>query len=427
MNYKETTTFLFRQLPMYQRQGVAAFKKDLKNIIALCTLLDNPQEKFKSIHIAGTNGKGSVAHIIAAGLQANGYKVALYTSPHYKDYRERIKINGTFITEQAVIDFVENYKEAFLKIQPSFFEITVALALQYFADQKVDVAIIETGLGGRLDSTNVLLPILSIITNISLDHQSMLGSTLTEIAFEKAGIIKPNIPVIIGETQQDIYSIFEKKSIENKSQITVADQVSHLDIVSKDQTEYNLNFNVNDLRWIENIKTSLTNAYQLKNINTALFALYSLKNEFKLDPISISNGVSNIHKLTHYIGRWMTVSHKPTIILDSAHNEAGVHHLTNQIAQLEYSNLHIVWGTVSDKDISKILSILPKDAQYYFAKADIPRGMDSTELMSKAKLVGLDGYDYSSVLVAFRIAKANAGEGDLIIIAGSIFVVAEVM
>lgn len=426
MNYKEVQSFLFSQLPMYQRQGVSAFKKDLTNILALCELLGNPQNQFKSIHIAGTNGKGSVSHMIAAGLQANGYKIGLYTSPHYKDYRERIKINGEFISETEVISFVEKHKDAFLEIQPSFFEITVTMAFDHFAKSEVDFAIIETGLGGRLDSTNILTPILSIITNISLDHQSMLGDNLPQIAGEKAGIIKSNIPVIIGETQDEVKDIFCEKASSQKSKIFFADQEAQLSS-RENNTARTFSFSVNDNIWISKLETTLTNPYQIKNLTTALFTLNYLSEKLKLDTEKIAFGIKNIHSLTYYIGRWMIIQDAPKIIFDSAHNEAGVSHLVEQIKNISFHQLHIIWGTAADKDISKILDLLPKNAIYYFAKANIPRGMKAEELRDKALKHNLHGHDYPSVASAYRIAKATANTNDLVIVAGSIFVIAEVL
>lgn len=423
MSYQEVQEFLFSQLPMYQRQGVSAFKKNLDNIIALCNLLGNPQAKFRSIHIAGTNGKGSTSHMIAAGLQANGYRVGLYTSPHYKDYRERIKINGVFISEDEVIDFVQRNLEDFKRIQPSFFEITVAMAFVHFADQKVDVAIIETGLGGRLDSTNIITPLLSIITNISLDHQSMLGNTLSEIAGEKAGIIKPGIPVVIGEYQEEVHKVFLDKAETCQSVLHQADRNSSL----SQESENEYRFIIHNEEWQVNFKSELSNPYQQKNLNTALYTLYCLREQFVLDPTKIAEGLTHINRLTFYIGRWMKIQEEPTVILDSAHNEAGIANLVAEINKINHENLHIVFGAASDKDLSTIFNILPKEAQYYFAKADIPRGMDSVKLKNIASQYGLAGYDYFSVPAAYRIAKATANSNDLVIVAGSIFVLAEIL
>jgi dihydrofolate synthase/folylpolyglutamate synthase len=402
MTYLEVQSFLFNQLPMYQRQGVSAFKKNLDNIIALCELLENPQDKFRSIHVAGTNGKGSASHIIAAGLQANGYRVGLYTSPHYKDYRERIKINGEFISEEEVINFVEGHKNDFIRIQPSFFEITVAMAFAHFANQNVDIAIIETGLGGRLDSTNIINPLLSIITNISLDHQSMLGDTLEQIAGEKAGIIKSKTPVIIGEYQDEINHVFLSKKDETQSKIYQADLSSR-------------------------IKNTMTNPYQLKNLVTALFSLWILKDQFQLDPVKIADGLENINRLTYYIGRSMIIQKEPLVIFDSAHNDAGISHLVEEITSRKYQKIHFVYGTAADKDLDIILSHLPKHAIYYFAKADIPRGMTTDALQKIASLNGLNGLEYPSVAAAYRNALSSANKDDIVVVAGSIFVVAEVL
>lgn len=422
MTYQEVQDFLFSQLPMYQRQGVSAFKKNLDNIISLCKLLGNPQDKFESIHIAGTNGKGSTAHIIAAGLQGNGYKVGVYTSPHYKDYRERIKINGEFIAEEEVINFVKEHKDDFLRIQPSFFEITVALAFSHFAKHNVDIAIIETGLGGRLDSTNIITPLLSIITNISLDHQSMLGDTLDLIAGEKAGIIKNNIPVIIGEYQKDINHIFENKATSTQSKIYQADQLSGLS-----QRDGLFHFNVKDSNWNVGFESKMTAPYQLNNLVTALFSLYILKDKYKLDTEKIAYGLENIYKLTYYIGRWMIIQNEPLVIFDSAHNEAGITHLVSELSLKSNKRIHIVYGTAADKDLDSILSILPKHAVYYFAKADIPRGMKTDILKSKANNYDLKGLEYPSVSAAYRNALSTANKEDIIIVTGSIFVVAEVL
>ena len=423
MSYQEVQDFLFSQLPMYQRQGVSAFKKNLDNIIALCELLDNPQNKFQSIHIAGTNGKGSTSHMIAASLQANGYRVGLYTSPHYKDYKERIKINGVLISEQEVISFVENHKEDFIRIQPSFFEITVAMAFAHFANQNVDLAIIETGLGGRLDSTNIITPLLSIITNISLDHQSMLGDTLEQIAGEKAGIIKSKIPVVIGEHQDEINHVFTNKTDETQSKIYQADLSSK--IVRNNNGTFN--FQINESGWNVDFKTTMTNPFQLKNLVTALFSLWVIKDQFKLDPVKIADGLENINRLTYYIGRWMVIQHEPLVIFDSAHNEAGISHLVEEITSGKYQRIHFVYGTAADKDLDTILSFLPKQAIYYFAKANIPRGMTTDVLQDIALQNGLNGLEYPSVAAAYRNALSSANKDDIVVVAGSIFVVAEVL
>lgn len=423
MNYQEVQDFLFSQLPMYQRDGEVAMKKSLNNIIALCDLLDNPQTKIECIHIAGTNGKGSTAHIIAAGLQAHGYSVGLYTSPHYLDYRERIKINGTFITEVEVVDFVTRHYDQFLAIKPSFFEITVAMAFDHFARHEVDVAVIETGLGGRLDSTNIITPIISVITNISMDHQSMLGDTLPLIAGEKAGIIKPNVPIIIGEYQPEVSDVYEQKA---KSTGSTLYQADHLSIIQTTQDKV-VQFAIKEADWKVEIINIDPTPYQIKNLQTALYALYQLSAKYDLLPSTISSGVANMHRETYYIGRWMKVGTDPVIILDSAHNEAGIRYLTEEIKKSNYHRLHIVFGAASDKDLTKIFPLLPKDAVYYFAKADIPRGMETHILMDAAKDNGMISEAYASVPAAYRMARSSANSGDMIIVAGSIFVIAEVL
>lgn len=423
MTYLEVQDFLFSQLPMYQRQGVSAFKKNLDNIIALCDLLGNPQEKIKCIHVAGTNGKGSTSHIIAAALQANGYQVGLYTSPHYKDYRERIKINGEFISEEEVIKFVVDHKEEFLRIQPSFFEITVALAFYHFSKHEVDIAVIETGLGGRLDSTNIITPLLSIITNISLDHQSMLGDTLELIAGEKAGIIKQNIPVVIGEYQKDINHVFTAKAREKNSPIYQADKSSELIQENEDSHIYI----IKETDWRVRFNGKIQNLYQHKNLISALYSLWILREKIDLDPSKIAIGLENIHPLTYYIGRWMIIQENPLVIFDSAHNEAGISHLVEEISKEKYNQVHFVYGTAADKDLDSILSLLPQDAIYYFAKANIIRGMDTELLQAKAKEFNLIGLEYPCVPSAYRNALSSANQNDIVIVAGSIFVVAEVL
>lgn len=408
---------------MYQRDGEVAMKKSLDNIIALCDLLDNPQTKIECIHIAGTNGKGSTAHIIAAGLQAHRYRVGLYTSPHYLDYRERIKINGTFITEVEVVDFVTQHYVQFLAIKPSFFEITVAMAFDHFARHEVDVAVIETGLGGRLDSTNIITPIISVITNISMDHQAMLGDTLALIAAEKAGIIKHKVPIVIGEYQPEVSDVYVQKA---KSTGSALYQADHLSTIHTTQDKV-VQFAIKEADWRVEIIDIDPTPYQVKNLQTALYVLYQLSAKYDLSPSRISSGVANMHQETYYIGRWMKVGTDPVIILDSAHNEAGIRYLTEEIKKSNYHRLHIVFGAASDKDLNKIFPLLPKDAVYYFAKADIPRGMETHILMDAAKDNGMISEAYASVTAAYRMARSSANSGDMIIVAGSIFVIAEVL
>lgn len=427
--YQETLTYLYRQLPMFQRVGSAAFKKDLTNIIALCEALGQPHQKFPSIHIAGTNGKGSTTHLLGAMLQASGLKVGLYTSPHYKDFRERIKINGKLISKQTIIEFVGKHKDLFERIQPSFFEITVALAFDYFARQKVDVAIIETGLGGRLDSTNIITPLLSVITNISFDHQQFLGDTLPLIASEKAGIIKQNVPVVIGETQKETKAVFIETAKKKNAPIVFADK--NVMVVEKDNRAYHtLYFVKGRIFNFDNLIVNLMGSYQQKNIATALQAVATLNKNTAFPTITekaVEEGLFNLKSLTYFIGRWQKLGEQPTVICDSGHNQAGVEQILQQLGKIKYQNLHFVLGMVNDKDIGKILKLLPKTARYYFVKADIPRGLDAKILQEKAIQFGLEGRRYSSVKNGLKAAKRWATSEDLIFVGGSTFVVAEVV
>jgi len=406
MKYQEVLNYLFAQLPMFQRDGKAAFKKDLSNTIKLCTLLKNPQNKIKSIHVAGTNGKGSVSHMLAAALQANGFKVGLYTSPHLKDFRERVKINGTPISKKAVVSFVLGNKLEFEKIKPSFFEWTVALAFYHFAKEKVDIAIIETGLGGRLDSTNVITPMLSIITNIGFDHMEFLGNTLEQIASEKAGIIKNEIPVIIGRTQKETEKVFEEKSKICSSTLIFADQTSNI-----------------------SLSTDLKGGYQKENLNTAYCALKFIK-EKELLSINLVKAKQGLRQVAHHTGlqgRWQSISKKPRIICDVGHNEDGIKWVIKNLAKEKYQHLHFVLGMVNDKDHFKILSLLPKDATYYYCKPNIPRGLAVNLLHAKALASGLNGKSYETVSTALSAAKRRAKPNDLVFVGGSTFVVAEIV
>ncbi len=390
---------------MFQRVGKQAFKKDLKNTLALCEILDNPHQKFRSIHIAGTNGKGSVSHMLAAALQANGFKVGLYTSPHLKDFKERIKINGKPISSQFVIKFVKQYKGEFEAIQPSFFEWTVALAFYYFAQKKVDIAIIETGMGGRLDSTNVVSPLLSVITNIGFDHMEFLGDTLEKIAGEKAGIIKANTLVIIGRTQNETQEVFLEKAKTLSSPIIFADQQPRVII-----------------------NTDLKGGYQKENLQTVITALKVLKSEniLAIDLTKAKKGLKQVVKSTGLNGRWQILSKSPKIICDVGHNEEGIKWVIENLKKEKFETLHFVLGMVSDKDHAKILSMLPKNATYYFCKPNIPRGLEVNLLHAKSLAAGLEGKGYASVKSAFNAAKKRASKKDLIFVGGSTFVVAEV-
>jgi len=403
MTYQQTLDYLFSKLPMYQRKGSAAYKADIGNIVEACKILKNPHQKFKSIHIAGTNGKGSTAHMLASILQESGYKVGLYTSPHLKDFRERIKINGEKIPENSVIKFVEQHKIAFENISMSFFEYTVAMAFDYFANQQVDIAIIETGLGGRLDSTNILNPELTIITNIGLDHTNLLGNTLEKIATEKGGIIKENTPIIIGRKQKETNTIFQNIAKEKNA---------HL-MYSEPQQNY---------------ATDLKGEYQKENINTTITAIEQLQGQgWAINSSNIEQGLLKIVVNTQLLGRWQTLSEIPHIICDTGHNEDGIKQISKQLKNTKYEQLHFVFGTVNDKNLGAILGLLPKDAIYYFCKPNIERGLDGDKLEQEAHKFNLKGHTYSSVNKAFNMAKSNAKSEDLIFIGGSTFVVAEVV
>ena len=434
MTYSETIDYLYQSLPMFHRIGSAAFKKDLTNTLELCRVLDNPQTKFPAIHIAGTNGKGSTAHITAAILQSLGLKVGLYVSPHYRDFRERIKINGDYISKKAVVRFVEQNRTDFERIQPSFFEMTVAMAFDYFANEKVDVAVIEVGLGGRFDSTNVIAPMLSVITNISFDHVDMLGDTLPLIAFEKAGIIKSKTPVVIGEEHAETKPVFQKKATEMNAPISFASQIFTLKPTEQDFDYTTFQVFKNGQLVFDALKVNVGGDYQAKNVATVLQTFEILKtlpflNRFTAGVIqkAIQDGCLNLTTLTKFIGRWQVIGREPTILCDSAHNEGGLTLSMKQLNRLIFNKLHIVLGVVRDKDISKMLQLLPTEATYYFAKADIPRGLDAEILRGTAAQVGRHGKAYTSVRRALAAAKRCATSEDLIYVGGSIFVLAEVI
>lgn len=434
MTYTETLHYLYTQLPMFQRIGPAAFKEDIGNIVDLCEQMGMPQQQFPSIHLAGTNGKGSTAHILSSVLQAAGLKVGLYTSPHYKDFRERIKINGTYIPQKEVVRFVEQYRALFENLEASFFEINVAMAFEYFAKEKVDIAIIETGLGGRLDSTNVITPLVSIITNISFDHQQFLGDTLPKIASEKAGIIKETIPVVIGERQDEVAEVFCRKAEELNAPIQFASDEIQLTekAISPSHTTYQINYLKDRHFSFGEVTVNLRGPFQAKNVATALITLKTL--DFRSDyfktvdlETAIQQSFDDLQKRTRYKGRWQILGEAPLVICDSAHNEGGLRILFEEINRMKFKDLHFVYGTVADKDLTKVFPLFPTNATYYFAKANIPRGLNAKDLQIQANAAGFKGRAYSSVRNALRAAKRKAQANDLIFVAGSIFVVAEVI
>ena len=429
MNYQQTLDFLYSKLPMFTRVGASAFKKDLTNTIIFCEALGNPQNKFKSIHIAGTNGKGSTSHMLAAILQAQGFKTGIYTSPHLKDFRERIRINGKMISKAEVKSFVKANKKLIHKVEPSFFETTVAMAFEHFARHEVDIAVIEVGLGGRLDSTNIISPEISVITNISLDHTNMLGNTLQEIAGEKAGIIKKGIPVVIGETQPASKPVFIAKAKAVNTQIFFADDALKANDVSVKKGMLKLSIYDNDELKYPNLKSDLTGLYQPKNIVTVIKALeiLSQKTTTKIVKQAVYQGLKHVKKLTGLQGRWQTLSKNPLVICDTGHNEAGITEVVKNIEQTPYNRLHIVFGMVKDKDITKVLSLMPKHADYYFCKPDIERGLNPDELQEQAAKFNLQGSAYDSVLIAKNSAIKKAAANDLVFIGGSTFVVAEAL
>lgn len=412
---------------MFSRIGTAAYKKDLTNTLTLCEYLGNPHQQFKSIHIAGTNGKGSVSHMLAAILQTAGYKTGLYTSPHLKDFRERIKVNGEMVTEQFVTDFTERIKSQIEKIEPSFFEITVAMAFEYFTQQEVDIAVVEVGLGGRLDSTNVITPELSVITNIGWDHMNMLGDSLEKIAFEKTGIIKENVPVVIGEVLPETLPVFEKVAKEKSSPISIASHKRQA--VDWRWAKHELIVEVSEEHHTDH-KTyhlDLPGIYQVKNLLTILEVCSQLHMKgWRTDEETIHKALLHVKKLTGLHGRWEVLHESPLVVVDVAHNADGMKQLIQQVELIEHKNLHIIIGIVKDKDPEWVLELLPKSATYYFTRANIPRAMAEEELLKKALRYGLHGKTFSNVNTALYSASLNAAKDDMILVCGSIFLVGEI-
>jgi dihydrofolate synthase/folylpolyglutamate synthase len=428
MTYPQTLDYLFARLPMYQRVGAAAYKASLDNTIRIMEALGRPQNKLKCIHVAGTNGKGSSSHMLAAVLQKAGYKTGLYTSPHLIDFRERIRINGRMIPKPYVVDFVELHKTVFEAIEPSFFEWTVGLALDYFAKEEVDVAVIEVGLGGRLDSTNIIMPKACLITNISYDHMNLLGNSLEKIGAEKAGIIKPRVPVVISQYQSETAPLFNAVAKELKAPIEFADKnykvldsrlsngLLQAQILNK-KTEQTVSYELD-----------LTGNYQLKNLLGVLNALeFVEKAGFILEQEHVLKALKQVSKLTGLMGRWQQISTSPRIIADTGHNEDGIHQVVHNLKGLQYNTLHMVFGTVNDKDITKILALLPKEAEYYFVKANLPRALDENELKTRAAKARLNGNAYATVEPGLKAAKKAYKKNDLIFIGGSTFVVADAL
>jgi len=404
MTYKETTEWMFQQLPMFQAIGAAAYKKDLSNTLLLASHLHHPETKFRTIHVGGTNGKGSTSSLIASVLQEAGYKVGLYTSPHLKDFRERIRVNAALISEEFVVEFIAKNKVFFEKNSLSFFEMTVGLAFSYFEKEQVDVAVIEVGMGGRLDSTNIITPLLSVITNIGLDHTQFLGSTLKEIASEKAGIIKANVPIVIGEYCDETKEVFEEKAKALHSPLFFASTNPKV-----------------------SLECALKGDYQESNLKTVVQTIELAKDFFEINENHLKKGLKNVIENTGLLGRWQILNENPKVVCDTAHNSHGLKIVIKQLEKEKFEQLHIVLGVVNDKDLGSILPLFPKNANYYFCKPEIPRGLDAKILEEEAKEFGLRGIICSSVSNAYKTALERAGKEDLIYIGGSTFVVAEVL
>jgi len=436
MNYSETLRYLYSRLPMFSSQGKDAIKPGLQNTIKFCQELENPQDKFKSVHVGGTNGKGSTSHMLAAVLQSAGYKTGLYTSPHLRDFRERIRINGEMISENGVIQFVKDHQQYIEELEPSFFEVTVAMAFEHFAINQVDIAIIEVGLGGRLDSTNVIHPELCVISNIGYDHMNILGNSLNEIASEKAGIIKQGVPLVVSQRQDEVEDIFINKALELQAALTFASD--EWDIFRSPTQINSSEFLKLEIRQKTNTKSpvfsfrslelDLTGSYQSKNLGGVLSAIKQLRRiGYRIHDRDIISALKQVKILTGLMGRWQTLNNNPLIICDTGHNEDGIREVMKNINLTPHQGLHMVIGMVKDKDISKILTLLPQSALYYFCQPDIPRAKPANELKTEAGEFGLSGDFYPSVNAALNAAKENAGINDLIFIGGSTFVVAEIV
>lgn len=434
MNYPETLAWLYAQLPMYQRVGAAGFKKGLGNTEALAAALGHPETRFRSVHVAGTNGKGSSSHLLAAVLQSAGYKVGLYTSPHLREFTERIRVNGQELAPDYLVSWVAKHRALFAEVQPSFFEMCVALAFDYFAAEQVDVAVIEVGLGGRLDSTNIITPLVSLITNISYDHQAMLGNTLPEIAGEKAGIIKPGRPVVVSQTQPEVTVVFEKKAQQEGSPLLFADTRyaarPATETMVADQASAGVQLVAvycEGQRYLANVELGLLGDYQRLNLPGVLATLDELRAQgFAIPESAVRQGLREVTRLTGLRGRWSIIGQQPLVVADTGHNEAGLRLVLAQLARVPHRHLHLVIGTVNDKDVTKVLALLPREATYYFCQADIPRALPAEELAALATAQGLTGRAYGPVPAAVAAARAAAAPDDVVFIGGSTFVVAEV-
>ena len=422
MTYSEVLNYLYDSLPMFQRQGAAAFNKNLDRTILLLEHLGNPQEKFKSIHVAGTNGKGTTSHMLSSVLQSSGYKTGLYTSPHLKNFTERIRIDGIEASEAFVVDFVVSNKDFIEKVKPSFFELTVAMAFEYFAREKVDIAVIEVGMGGRLDSTNVITPLVSVITNISLDHQQYLGETLVEIAGEKAGIIKKGIPVVIGEYQAPVFPVFQRKAKQMEATLFKAFELKLVGTHEK----FDIKQGENTL--FKGLSTDLKGGYVLKNILGVIMCLNILKEKynFNISEHTVHNGLAKVTEQTGLKGRWQKLGDKPLVICDTGHNIEGVRLTMAQLKKLKYDQLIIIWGSVADKDVSGVLALLPTTAGYIFSEPSIPRKLEASKLAVLAEKLGLKGKVVPNVNEALQLARKSANKNDCIYIGGSTFLVADI-
>ena len=430
VTYSETLTYLYEQLPMFQRVGMAGFKKGLGNTLVLAEALGHPERQFRSVHVAGTNGKGSSSHLLAAVLQAAGYKVGLYTSPHLREFTERIKVNGQELPPEYLVEWVARWRPLFEQVEPSFFEMCVALAFAYFAEQHVDVAIVEVGLGGRFDSTNIITPLVSLITNISFDHQALLGNTLPEIAGEKAGIIKPGVPVVVSQRQSEVAAVFEQEAAAKLAHLVFADQIYQTEFAAEPSAETGLRpllITQHGRPYLSNAELGLPGDYQQFNLPGVLATLDELRAQgFRITEAAVRTGLRKVTRLTGLRGRWSIIGRRPLVVCDTGHNAAGLQLVVAQLRRLPHQRLHLVIGTVNDKDVPAMLALLPAEGIYYFCAANIPRALPAVELAALAAAGGLVGQAYESVVAAVAAARAAAGTDDAVFIGGSTFVVAEV-